>query len=73
MSEGFFLYHIFIGTERLCFLLKWYEFIFSFSGPEEFEYPKSERLNKIVNVMFIVLFVGFNVLYWSVAMIVYFS
>ena len=40
---------------------------------DEFGYPKAVRLNKIVNIVFIVSLVAFNVLYWSIATAVYFS
>jgi len=40
---------------------------------EEFDYPRSRWLNKVVNVGFIVLLCVFNVGYWSIAMGIYFS
>lgn len=40
---------------------------------EEFDYPKASRLNKWVNIVFIVVLGAFNVMYWTVALAVYFS
>jgi ABC-type multidrug transport system fused ATPase/permease subunit len=40
---------------------------------EEFDFPKSNRLNKWVNILFIALLMAFNVAYWSIAMGIYFS
>ena len=40
---------------------------------EEYEYPKAKKLNTFCNIFFTVSLTAFNVVYWSVAMGVYFS
>ena len=42
-------------------------------SPEEYDYPKGRKLNKFVTIFFCIALLGFNVFYWTVALIVYFS
>ena len=42
-------------------------------GADEYEYPKAEKLNKLANITFVIIYLAFNIFYWSVAMGVYFA
>ncbi|TRY72284.1 hypothetical protein TCAL_08599 [Tigriopus californicus] len=38
---------------------------------EEYDYPKAKKNNKYVMIIFCSVLIGFNVIYWTVAMVVY--
>lgn len=40
---------------------------------DEYDYPKSKRLNTYVNILFTVALSVLNIIYWSVAIGVYYS